>query len=99
MNVTVRFGGTLLLLTALAPCAWSQGNSDSLTPELSRPDDCRLEVAKFDETIGLLRQIQGNKAAADLKEKLMPAKMANDLLLSKGYCGLANYIREKKLNR
>jgi hypothetical protein len=99
MNATLRLGWTLLTLTALAPCAWSQGNSETIPPELSRPDACRLEVAKFEQTIGFIRQTQGNKAAAELKEKLIPTQLANDLLLTEGYCGLARHIRDKKLNK
>lgn len=64
-----------------------------------RPSACRTEVVKFEETIGFIRQHQGNEAAAALKEKLLPAKLEAELLASQGYCGLAQYIREKKLNR
>lgn len=63
------------------------------------PNACKTEVAKFEETIGFLRQHQGNEAAALIKEKLLPAKMEADLLATQGYCGLARYIREKKLSR
>ena len=99
MNTTLTPGWTVLALALLAPCAWSQGNSNALSPELASPDTCRLEVSKFEQTIGFIRQTQGNKAAAELKEKLIPTQVANDLLLREGYCGLARYIREKKLNR
>lgn len=99
MNATLRWGWTLLPLAVLAPCAWSQGNSETIPLELSRPDACRLEVAKFEQTIGYIRQTQGNKAAAELKEKLIPTQLANDLLLTEGYCGLARHIRDKKLNK
>ena len=63
------------------------------------PNACKSEVAKFEETIGFLRQHQGVEAAALIKEKLIPAKVEAELLATQGYCGLANYIREKKLNR
>ena len=99
MNATLRLGWTLLTLAALVPCTWSQGISETIPPELLRPDACRLEVAKFEQTIGFIRQTQGNKAAAELKEKLIPAQFATDLLLTEGYCGLARHIREKKLNK
>lgn len=62
-------------------------------------DPCRLEVSKFEQAIGFIRQSQGNQAASELKEKLLPAKLENEILFREGYCGLAKYIREKKLNR
>ena len=55
-------------------------------------------IQKF-QTIGFIRQTQGNQAAAELKEKLLPAKTENDILFKDGYCGLATYLREKKLTR
>ena len=63
------------------------------------PNTCKTEVVKFEETIGFIRQHQGVQAAAALKEKLLPAKLEAELLATKGYCGLAQYIREKKLDR
>jgi hypothetical protein len=62
-------------------------------------DPCRVEVSKFEQAIGFIRQSQGNQAASELKEKLLPAKLENEILFQGGYCGLAKYIREKKLNR
>jgi hypothetical protein len=62
-------------------------------------DPCRAEVSKFEQAIGFVRQNQGSQAAQELKEKLLPAKLENDILFKDGYCGLARYIREKKLNR
>ncbi|MBK8358158.1 MAG: hypothetical protein IPL15_03820 [Comamonadaceae bacterium] len=59
----------------------------------------RAEVSRFEQTIGFIRQTQGNQAAAELKEKLLPAKTENDILFKDGYCGLATYLREKKLTR
>lgn len=58
---------------------------------------CRSEVSKFEEAIGFIRRSQGNQAAADLKEKLLPAQLERDILFKEGYCGLARHIREKKL--
>ena len=66
-------------------------------PSVKPLDPCRADVSKFEQIIGFVRQNQGNKAAAELKEKLLPAKVENDLLLNEGYCGLARYLREKKL--
>jgi hypothetical protein len=62
-------------------------------------DPCRVEVSKFEQAIGFVRQNQGNQAAMDLKEQLLPAKVENEILFKDGYCGLAKYIKDKKLNR
>jgi hypothetical protein len=62
-------------------------------------DPCRVEVSKFEQAIGFVRQNQGNQAAMELKEQLLPAKVENEILFKDGYCGLAKYIRDKKLNR
>jgi hypothetical protein len=61
------------------------------------PDSCRKEVLRFEETIAFVRQAQGNEAAAAVKERLLPAKVANDLLLNEGYCGLARHLKERGL--
>jgi hypothetical protein len=81
-----------------AGSAWGQLASDSAAAKKEQ-DACRSEVSKFEEAIGFVRRSQGNQAAADLKEKLLPAKVESDILFKDGYCGLARYIRDKKLNR
>ena len=65
----------------------------------AQANPCKTEVVKFEEAIGLIRQVQGNEAAAKLKEKLLPAKTEAQLLATEGYCGVAKYIRDNKLNR
>jgi hypothetical protein len=60
-------------------------------------DPCRIEVAKFERAIGLIRQLQGVEAANKIKEKLLPAKLESEILFKDGYCGLAKHLREKKL--
>ena len=62
-------------------------------------DPCRAEVSKFEQAIAFLRQSQGTQTATELKEKLLPAKLEQELLFKEGYCGLAKYLRDKKLNR
>ena len=86
-------------LACVALLAQAQGNSAALSAPLPPTDPCRSEVSKFEETIALIRQTQGTPAATALKEKLLPAKLENELLFKEGYCGLARYLREKKLNR
>lgn len=82
----------------LAAPAWA---ATTVNPDLSvqTQDPCRVEVSKFEQAIGFVRQNQGNQAATELKEKLLPAKLENEILFREGYCGLARYIKEKKLNR
>lgn len=85
------------LLTALAGgMAFAQSTVD---PSQQQPDRCRAEVSKFEQVIGFIRQTQGSQAAAELKEKLLPAKVEADILFKEGYCGLARHLREKKLDR
>ena len=87
-----------LLAALLLPCAaLSQTMNADLS--LNAQDPCRAEVSKFERAIGFVRQNQGNQAAQDLKEKLLPAKLENELLFKEGYCGLARHLRDKKLNR
>jgi hypothetical protein len=92
------------LATALAAAlcmlqAQAQGNSAALAPSFQTSDPCRAAVSKFEQSIGFIRQSQGNQAAAELKEKLLPAKLENAILFKDGYCGLAAYLREKKLDK
>lgn len=77
----------------------AQSSTPALEPTFKAVDPCRASVVKFEETILFIRQSQGAQAAKDLKEKLLPAKLENDILYKDGYCGLANYLREKKLIR
>lgn len=58
---------------------------------------CRSEVSRFEQAIGTVRQTSGQEAAAQLKEKLLPADLQARLLEKEGYCGVARYLREKKL--
>ncbi|MGE0332883.1 MAG: hypothetical protein AB7P37_19565 [Ramlibacter sp.] len=87
---------SIWLLALLGLCAQAQTPVD---PSRQAQDPCRAEVSKFEQAIGFIRQNQGAQAAAELKEKLLPARLENDILFKDGYCGLARYIRDKKLNR
>ena len=84
----------LLLLTAGAS---AQDSPAGFGPKTQADNPCLNEVSRFEQTIGLLRQTQGNKAAAEIKERLLPAKLENEILLREGYCGLAKHLRDKKL--
>lgn len=94
--MTHRHRLACLLFVALAGPTIAQTSVD---PSRQAQDPCRAEVSRFEQAIGFIRQNQGAKAAADLKEKLLPAKLENELLFKEGYCGLARYIRDKKLSR
>jgi len=85
------------LACTLSPPAWAQSGADSSHPGTEAA--CRAEVSKFEQAIGFIRRTQGNAAAAELKEKLLPAQLENEILFKSGYCGLARHIREHKLNR
>ena len=89
----------VLMWTTPPVTAQVKDNSAAVSAELSTPNACKHKVAEFERAFGLIRQVQGNKAAAELKEKLLPAKVESEILFSQGYCGLARYIREKKLDR
>jgi hypothetical protein len=89
---------TFILVAAVLPCA-ALAQTTNADLSLNAQDPCRAEVSKFEQAIGFVRQNQGNQAALELKERLLPAKLENDLLFKEGYCGLARYLREKKLNR
>ena len=100
MRSTLSFVSVLISLPlALALALGSSWAQTSVDPSQQTQDPCRAEVSKFEQAIGYIRQVQGSQAAAELKEKLMPAKVENEILFKEGYCGLARYIREKKLNR
>ena len=98
MRSTLSFVSVLIGL----PLAMALGSSwaqTSVDPSQQAQDPCRAEVSKFEQAIGYLLQVQGSQAAAELKEKLLPAKVENEILFKEGYCGLARYLREKKLNK
>jgi hypothetical protein len=92
---------TIALVAAIAAALPAIAWPEVVPADLSQgaQDPCRVEVSKFEQAIGFVRQNQGNQAAQDLKERLLPAKLENDLLFKEGYCGLARYLRDKKLNR
>jgi hypothetical protein len=93
MNAFSAFVFTALALGTVWPL---HASAQSAAPD---ERTCRSEVSKFEEAIGYIRRTQGNAAAAELKEKLLPAKVQDEILFKDGYCGLARYLREKKLNR
>ena len=89
----------LVALAALAAVPAHAATQVAQDGSVQVQDPCRVEVSRFEQAIGFIRQTQGNQAAIELKEKLLPAKVESEILFSHGYCGLARYIRERKLNR
>lgn len=90
--------GFIVIAMCASVCAQAQ-TAAAREQVAQAADPCRAEVSKFEQAIGFVRAHQGNDKALELKEKLLPAKVEKDLLFSEGYCGLARYLREKKLNQ
>ncbi|WP_374664103.1 hypothetical protein [Ramlibacter sp.] len=95
MKQTLRWCAAAVVLPFAVPALAQTGT----TVVAQAPDPCRAEVSRFEQAIGFVRQSQGNQAAADLKERLLPAKLESEILMREGYCGLVKYLREKKLAR
>ena len=92
--------GLVLLSTMPLPAALALGTpagSPDFGPKAQADNPCLTEVSKFEQVIAFIRQSQGKEAAASLKEKLLPAKLENEILFKEGYCGLAKNLRERKL--
>lgn len=94
-------GGHWLVCAALwMAClpVWAQ-TAPALAAAADPAEQCKKDVLQFERAIGTVRQLQGNQAAADLKEKLLPAATERQLLNTEGYCGLSRYLNDKKLLR
>ena len=95
-------GGHRLVLCAALWMAclpvWAQ-TAPALAAAADPAEQCKKDVLQFERAIGTVRQLQGNQAAADLKEKLLPAATERQLLNTEGYCGLSRYLNDKKLLR
>ncbi len=89
----------LTLLALGLSCAAYAAAKPAAEADPPSPDACRATVLRFERALSAMRETQGNKAGQDLKEKLLPAKLESEILLKEGYCGLARYIQEKKLDR
>jgi hypothetical protein len=85
-----------LVATVLISCPSIAQTAASTSAGVS-VDPCRIEVSKFERALGFVCESQGTAAAADVKEKLLPAKLESDILSKEGYCGLAKHLRSKKL--
>lgn len=96
MKAFVPSCGVLLLVLPLVT-VHAQGNSEGVGPKTQASNLCLNEVSKFEQAIAFIRDAQGVPAAAKLKEKLLPAKLEGEILDREGYCGLAKYLRDKRL--
>jgi hypothetical protein len=94
MHMHQRIAGLALAMGLAAAGANAQAPAD---PGRGARDPCRTEVSRFENAISFVRSNQGNEAAAQLKEKLLPSKVESELLFKEGYCGLARYLKDKKL--
>ena len=82
---------SLLTIQANAQINTSAPGSTSVTVA------CQNDVSKFEQLVGVVRQLHGEKAANNLREKLLPSKDADEALSQFGQCGLARLLRTKKL--
>lgn len=60
-------------------------------------ETCNVEMAKFSQALDFVRDAQGQQAAAQLKERLLPTKLESELLSQGGTCAVVGYLRSKRL--
>lgn len=89
----------IAVCTLLSPICASAAGSLATDPAQPTTDPCKATVLRFERALAIMRETQGNKAGEEIKEKLLPAKLQAEILFKDGYCGLARYIQEKKLDR
>ena len=63
----------------------------------AQEQQCRETVAKFEESMSFARKSLGYEKAAEIKESLLPNKLESELFAKEGYCGVAKYLKAKKL--
>lgn len=82
----------LLWAGLLAAPAFGQ----TASPE-AQEAQCREVVAKFEESMSFVRKSVGYEKAAEIKESLLPNKVESEIFAKDGYCGVAKYLKAKKL--
>lgn len=87
---------SLALLSLLVIQANAQSHASALSASTVTVA-CQNDVSKFEQLVGVVRQSHGDKAANNLREKLLPSKEADEALSQSGQCGLARLLRAKKL--
>lgn len=96
----LALAGLACLPAAAAPVQGAPqgpGLAETVASGMQADERCRSRVSRFEESIGLVRQTQGTQVAAELKERLLPARLEMEILFKEGYCGLAEYLRGRKL--
>ncbi len=63
----------------------------------TQESQCRETVAKFEESMNFVRKSVGYEKAAEIKESLLPNKVESEIFAKEGYCGVARYLKTKKL--
>ncbi len=82
----------LLWASLLAVPGLAQGASPD-----TQESQCRETVAKFEESMSFVRKSVGYEKAAEIKESLLPNKVESEIFAKEGYCGVARYLKAKKL--
>ena len=82
----------LLWAALLAVPAFGQ-----VTGQDTQESQCREIVAKFEESMSFVRKSVGYEKAAEIKESLLPNKVESEIFAKEGYCGVARYLKAKKL--
>jgi hypothetical protein len=96
LPLRTALAGSLLSLLCVSASAQTPPAAGA-DPKAQADAACTKSLSKFDQTIALIHQTQGAKAAATLREKMLPAKLETDLRAKEGPCGLAKHMRQKKL--
>jgi hypothetical protein len=96
LPLRTALAGLLLSLLSISASAQTPPPA-GVDPKVQADAACTKSLSKFDQTIALIHQTQGAKAAATLREKMLPAKLESDIRLKEGPCGLAKHMRQKKL--
>ena len=71
--------------------------SAQTTAQDAQEQQCRETVAKFEESMSFVRKSLGYEKAAEIKESLLPNKLESEIFAKEGYCGVAKYLKAKKL--
>lgn len=88
-------------ITALCMLGAAQAQTPStrspLPVQAQAPATCLNDISKFEQSIAMVRQVSGERAAAELREKLLPSSQASEILSENGPCGLSRHLRTRKL--
>lgn len=84
-------------LSFIAVCMLMLPTLAQATAQDAQERQCRETVAKFEESLSFARKSLGYEKAAAIKESLLPNKLESELFAKEGYCGVAEYLKAKKL--